>query len=81
MKKYVPKLFSENKKEGIVKCIYEPRGDHGLEGFALNKSYKYIFIPGNKSRNGKPFYKIYLGEDDFEVVPKPILSKYFKIIK
>lgn len=23
------------------KCIYEPRGDHGLEGYQLNSLYRY----------------------------------------
>lgn len=44
---------------GRCKCIYEPRGDYGLEGFQLNKFYDYEMRESPKY--GK-YFKINCGD-------------------
>jgi len=61
-------------------CIYEPRGDNGLEGYQLNNTYKYAY---NDSEN---YYKVYPTDidgrpDDYcERCGPKIFAKYFKIV-
>ena len=40
---------------GRVKCIYEPRGDYGLEGYQLDQFYDYEMF----EKDGKKYARVY----------------------
>ena len=72
---------------GRAICIYEPRGDHGLEGYQLNQEYTYAkhFGPIRNSANKTrltDYYRIY-PEGSFssyyEIATPIDFNKYFKI--
>lgn len=44
-------------KAGSAKCIFEPRGDHGLEGYQLGDIYRFQYM--DRDKNGKPYYRVY----------------------
>jgi len=57
-------------------CIYEPRGDNGLEGFLLNSIYKY-----EKKKDSQGFYyRIFpiFGYDYYETCGPNVFKKHFK---
>ena len=65
---------------GVATCVYEPRGDHGLEGFQLNQTYKYAAM---ETATGK-YYRIYPDTDFpgyYETCSKSAFNKYFEVIK
>ena len=37
-------------------CVYEPRGDYGLEGYQLGDEHPYQL---KKSKDGKKYYKVF----------------------
>lgn len=59
-------------------CIYEPRGDHGIEGFCLGCQYKLE----KYERNGKPMFKVWC-EGDFYGYGLSLakFKKYFKEVE
>ena len=67
---------------GICECIFEPRGDWGLEGYQLGEHYKYELKETQK--DGK-YYKVF--PDRFliasygETCGKNTFKKCFHIIK
>lgn len=68
------------KKEFLNKaiCIYEPRGDHGLEGYLLNRTYLFQMCYDKKGK----YYRIFPSEElDYYECCGPInFKKYFKEI-
>lgn len=86
MKKYISirKKFKEfEKKRFQVKCIYEPRGEKGLEGFQkgeiynveYDKNYYYLYnLKGIGGIKFKPY------EEDAYIGKTKSLNKYFKRI-
>ena len=70
---------------GIAICIYEPRGDHGLQGYQLNQEYTYAkyFGPINKNNNTRltDYYRVYPESfNSYYEITMPIqFNKYFKI--
>ncbi len=59
------------------KCIYEPKGDKGLEGYILNENYKYILTKDIRSI----YYKVYpIDSNYFETCSPVAFKKYFKLI-
>jgi hypothetical protein len=59
------------------KCIYEPRGDHGLEGYGLNNIYNCSF---NVNSN---CYRVYPVIDSlfYETCGPNVFKRYFKLIE
>ena len=50
---------------GRVKCIYEPRGDYGLEGYQLDQFYDYEMF----EKDGKKYARVY---------PDKLFPSYFE---
>ncbi len=66
-------------RSGLVTCVYEPRGDKGLEGFQLNCTYPFKEMQGSKGI----YFQIYPDRLDFpnryyETCNKVSFNKYFK---
>lgn len=69
---------------GFCECMYEPRGDCGLEGYQLNTTYPY-----ERKQNittGEMYYKVFpinfLDKSDRtygETCSKKQFNKYFRI--
>ena len=61
-------------------CMFEPRGNNGLEGFALNQKYFFEFLP--KDKNGKPYYRVYpdANSNYYETCGVKVFNRYFKKI-
>ena len=59
----------------VCKCIREPRGENGLEGFEINETY--IFIEHN---NIHRVYLVYLDIKYYETCGKNTFNKFFKKI-
>jgi hypothetical protein len=72
-------LTSEPDILGKCICIYEPRGDHGLEGYQLNDTYLFQICYDKK---GKKYYRVFPTEetDYYETCGPIIFKKYFKEI-
>lgn len=65
-------------KIGTAKCIYEPRGDHGLEGYQLNQYYKYNLKEDKKGQ----YYAIFPTHIDtsyYETCSLRVFKKFFNI--
>lgn len=61
-----------------AQCIYEPRGDHGLEGYQLDKLYDVELM--SEDKDGKEYYRVYLFAErwEWETCSKTIFNRYFK---
>ena len=66
---------------GVAECIYEPRGDNGLEGYVLGLPYLFHKIKRPDSR--KHFYRVWpsIGVDYYECAGPQVFLRYFKYIK
>jgi hypothetical protein len=64
---------------GKCSCIYEPRGDHGLEGYQLNEIYLFQMCYDKKGK----YYRVFPSEElDYYECCGPInFQKYFKEMK
>ncbi len=51
------------------RCVYEPRGDHGLEGYNLGDVYRY---ETKRDNDGTEYVRVYPQDDPFE------LGKYYE---
>lgn len=59
-------------------CIYEPRGDNGLEGYQLGDQYDCEYI-GESPVSGMPYYRVYPTCDTYyETCSVRTFRKYFK---
>mgnify|MGYP001573325215 CR=1 FL=1 len=66
-------------KEGLAVCIYEPRGEKGLEGYSLERGYHYQIIESNKDN----YYKIFPDKNDMiygETCSKNFFKKCFNTV-
>lgn len=67
-------------KTGLCECIYEPRGDHGLEGYQLNEFYRFEF---KRNKEGQEYYKVFpdkMFTAYGETCSRISFKKYFKEI-
>lgn len=72
---------------GTCTCIFEPRGDCGLEGYFLNNNYRYEYIQQHKQNmKDKKYYRVYPTSDHNEYAPdyyeccsRANFNKYFSI--
>lgn len=68
--------------QGFAKCLMEPRGDNGLEGYQLNSDYPYEYV--DKDKYGKPFYRVFPDKRDtpdyYETCGPKAFHQYFKEI-
>lgn len=62
-------------KETQCKCIAEPRGDDGLEGFVLNDTYKYQKLT---AEDKKEYYRVYVTPFYYETCGPKVFKRYFK---
>lgn len=65
---------------GLCKCIYEPRGDNGLEGYQLENVYKFEEMFGGKQN--RKYFRVYPEKhfDYYETCGKKLFKKYFNVI-
>lgn len=70
--------ITENQKKCI--CIYEPRGQCGLEGYAKGDQYRYEFFL--KDVSGRPYYRVYPVENDnyYETCSVATFTRFFQPI-
>lgn len=63
--------------ELVAVCIYEPRGDLGLEGYQRGESYRCQFVDGNYPR----YYRVFpdIESDYYECAIPRTFTKYFTI--
>ena len=64
----------------ICECFYEPRGDHGLEGYSLNSQYKCELIKQAK----KSHWRVYPAKEYpeyYETCGVLIFKRYFKEVE
>jgi len=67
-------------KTGKCFCYYEPKGEHGLEGYDLNKYYIYKLLK-NKDKKPQKWFRIYHTKNGYcETCGFYIFKKYFKIV-
>lgn len=68
-------------KNGLAECIFEPRGDNGLEGYQLGQLHKFeAMFGGQKNRH---YFRIYPDKNDdtyFETCGTTLFKRYFKIV-
>jgi hypothetical protein len=64
-----------------AKCILEPRGDSGLEGYNLGDTYHYQLMP--KDKDGKPYARVWPVSGDFyyETCSVSSFNKFFEEVK
>ena len=62
------------------RCIYEPRGENGLEGYLCGEKYRYEYR--ERDRDGKPYYRVYpvFLNNYYETCGTKVFSRYFKKI-
>lgn len=61
-----------------AKCIIEPRGEHGLEGYSLGELYKFEFREIG-AKDGKPYYRIWPTDGDYyETCSVQTFKRYFQ---
>lgn len=74
------KLLPNNIKKylGKCRCIYDPRGDHGLEGFQLNEIHLFQVCYDEKGK----YYRVFPNEeiDYYETCGPIVFKKYFEVI-
>jgi hypothetical protein len=62
--------------EGMAQCIYEPRGDCGLEGFDLDNHYKFENV--KHETKGGEYYRLYHKDVDYYETCGPLeFKRYF----
>ena len=74
-------MIGQNRiKQGTAKCIYEPRGDSGMEGFQLNEIYKFKLMEDNAGQ----YIRVFVGSLDYpnyyETCTKTAFKKHFEEI-
>jgi hypothetical protein len=57
-------------------CIYEPRGDFGLEGYDLREEYQ---CERKMDHSGKYYWRVYYQEGCYETVSVRGFNKHFKL--
>lgn len=67
------------KETGVCQCIYEPRGDNGLEGYQRDEMYSYQL---KHSAEDGDYYKVFPEEGSAygETCGKRIFKRHFKIV-
>ncbi len=69
-----------NKQFVTVRCHYDPRGDHGLEGFQLNDVYKACL---HERANGSGyFWRVWPDAKDkyYETCTPAVFKRYFTVV-
>ena len=63
------------------RCIREPGGRSGLEGFVIGEEYKYqnAFVRSYPGGRESSFYKIYLSESHYETCGPVVFGRYFEV--
>ena len=61
--------------ETWCKCIAEPRGDDGLEGFVRNDTYRYVQLT---AEDKKEYYRVYVTAFYYETCGPKTFKKYYK---
>ena len=64
---------------GFCECKYEPRGDHGLEGYQRGDTYKW---ERKQNNSGEVYFKVfpYKGFPSYgETCSKNVFNKHFSI--
>jgi len=56
-----------------IQCIYEPRGNNGLEGFRLGEFY-HAYPKGKR-------FALYDGGEFMETCGPGVLTRYFRVIE
>jgi hypothetical protein len=67
-------------ESGLARCVREPRGDNGLEGYVLDERYRIELCQGGKRR----FYRVYPGgsfPDYYETCGERVFADYFEPVE
>ena len=67
-------------ESGVARVRMEPRGDHGMEGFALDDVFPYqLVMPITRSKSAKKHYRIYPihGGGWYDTCGFTVFSQYF----
>lgn len=64
-------------RTGQCRCIDEPKGKHGLEGYQLNESYKYQIVR-NEDETYMRVYPSAMFPDFYETCGSATFKRYFK---
>ena len=77
--KFEPKWKLHKTISDRAECIFEPRGDNGLEGYSLGNLYYYELMYDKKGK----YYRMYPTDetDYYETCGPNVFKKYFKIIE
>lgn len=70
-------MTSTHISEGRCRCIREPRGAHGMEGYDLGSSYRYEERKDAKGR----YCRVYHSERYYESCGPQIFKKHFEIME
>lgn len=68
---------------GAAVCVYEPRGDNGLEGYLLNTEYKIEHVEEPEHpKYIKGYFRIFMDDNSnyFETAGYNVFKRHFKII-
>ena len=65
--------------EGICKCIYEPRGDGGLEGFNIDALYRFQVVE-KAGRYVRIFHATALHKTESAAVPPIEIGMYYETV-
>lgn len=67
-------------ERGRAVCIYEPRGDNGLEGFQLNDVHRYVKV--HNTCKDSYYYRVFPERTGYYETCGPIVfSRYFKKVE
>jgi hypothetical protein len=62
---------------GLARCVAEPRGQHGLEGYGLGQSYRFERCEGAKSRYCRVYPDVSF-PDYYETCGEGVFDGYFE---
>jgi len=67
-------------ESGIARCVTEPRGHHGLEGYGLGQTYRFERCQDEKGR----YCRVYPGgsfPDYYETCGEGVFAGYFELVE
>lgn len=67
--------------QAFCTCIFEPRGQSGLEGYSRGDIYKYEYF--EKDVSGRPYYRVYplSGDNYYETCSVAVFNRFFKVVE
>jgi hypothetical protein len=66
-------------ESGLARCVAEPRGSHGLEGYGLDQSYRFERCQGGKGRYCRIYPDVSF-PDYYETCGERVFADYFELV-